>query len=802
MANQYSFHKIEQKWQKRWKESKIHSPDLTDTARKYYALTMFSYPSGDKLHIGHWYNYGPADTYARFMKMKGYNVFQPQGFDAFGLPAENYAIHHKVHPAVSTEKNIATMKKQLDSIGAMYDWQNEIRTCTPEYYKWTQWLFLTLYKMGLAYQKTAPVNWCPSCGTVLANEQVKDGVCDRCKEQVTKKEFTQWFFKITNYAEELLQKLDDLDWPEKTKHMQKNWIGKSVGANIIFNIKGSNDKIEIFTTRSDTIYGATYMVLAPEHSLLKTISTPENVELVHSYIESAKAKTEIERMSLDKDKTGVFTGAFAINPISNVEIPIWVADYVVSSYGTGAIMAVPSGDERDFEFAKAFNLPIIEVVSPNGELHGNDECFSNYGISVNSGEYSGKSTENVQQLINTKLDEMGCGGAKIQYKLHDWLISRQRYWGTPIPIIHCTDCGIVPVDMNSLPVLLPEDIKISSTYGDELSPLATSDSYMNVKCTKCGEDAKRDADTMDTFVCSSWYYLRYPNAKYDDGPFDPEGLKWLPVDSYIGGAEHATMHLLYARFITKALRDGGYLNFDEPFTKLYHQGTITKDGAKMSKSRGNTVSPDEFIENYGSDTFRAYLMFMGPFDEGGDWNDQGITGIDRFLKKVWRFCQLPDTDDSPSKKDLQILHQTIRSVSDDLEHMKFNTAISRLMEFINYFSIHKAVSKDIKLTIIKLIAPLTPHIAEELWEINGGETSVFLELFPEYDKSLAEEDTVTIAVQINGKLRGSVEVSKEIEKEALLIEVKKNENVNIHLSGKEIIKEIVVPQRLVNFVVK
>ena len=802
MANQYSFHKIEQKWQKRWKESKIHSPDLTDTARKYYALTMFSYPSGDKLHIGHWYNYGPADTYARFMKMKGDNVFQPQGFDAFGLPAENYAIHHKVHPAVSTEKNIATMKKQLDSIGAMYDWQNEIRTCTPEYYKWTQWLFLTLYKMGLAYQKTAPVNWCPSCGTVLANEQVKDGVCDRCKEQVTKKELTQWFFKITNYAEELLQKLDDLDWPEKTKHMQKNWIGKSVGANIIFNIKGSNDKIEIFTTRSDTIYGATYMVLAPEHSLLKTISTPENVELVHSYIESAKAKTEIERMSLDKDKTGVFTGAFAINPISNVEIPIWVADYVVSSYGTGAIMAVPSGDERDFEFAKAFNLPIIEVVSPNGELHGNDECFSNYGISVNSGEYSGKSTENVQQLINTKLDEMGCGGAKIQYKLHDWLISRQRYWGTPIPIIHCTDCGIVPVDMNSLPVLLPEDIKISSTYGDELSPLATSDSYMNVKCTKCGEDAKRDADTMDTFVCSSWYYLRYPNAKYDDGPFDPEGLKWLPVDSYIGGAEHATMHLLYARFITKALRDGGYLNFDEPFTKLYHQGTITKDGAKMSKSRGNTVSPDEFIENYGSDTFRAYLMFMGPFDEGGDWNDQGITGIDRFLKKVWRFCQLPDTDDSPSKKDLQILHQTIRSVSDDLEHMKFNTAISRLMEFINYFSIHKAVSKDIKLTIIKLIAPLTPHIAEELWEINGGEASVFLELFPEYDKSLAEEDTVTIAVQINGKLRGSVEVSKEIEKEALLIEVKKNENVNIHLSGKEIIKEIVVPQRLVNFVVK
>ena len=798
----YSFNQIEAKWQEQWRKSKIHSPDLTDSLKKYYALTMFSYPSGDKLHIGHWYNYGPADTFARFMKMKGYNVFQPQGFDAFGLPAENYAIHHKVHPAVSTEKNIATMKKQLDSIGAMYDWQNEIRTSTPEYYKWTQWLFLTLYEMGLAYQKTAPVNWCPSCGTVLANEQVKDGVCDRCKEPVTKKELTQWFFKITEYAEELLEKLDSLDWPEKTKHMQKNWIGKSVGANIIFNIKGFEDKIEVFTTRSDTIYGATYLVLAPEHPLLNSIVLPENIDTVKSYVESAKVKTEIERMSVDRTKTGVFTGAYAVNPINKAEIPIWVADYVVSSYGTGAIMAVPSGDERDFEFAKAFNLPIIEVVSIDGKLHGNDECFSNYGISVNSGEYSGKSTENVQQLINAKLDEMGCGGAKIQYKLHDWLISRQRYWGTPIPIIHCLVCGIVPVSMDELPVLLPQDIKLSSTYGDELSPLATSDSYISVKCPKCGEDAKRDADTMDTFVCSSWYYLRYPNAHYDKGPFDPDRLNWLPVDCYIGGAEHATMHLLYARFITKALRDGGHLDFDEPFTKLYHQGTITKDGAKMSKSRGNTVSPDEFIEKYGSDTFRAYLMFMGPFDEGGDWNDQGITGIDRFLKKVWRFCQLPNSEENPSKKDLQLLHQTIQSVSHDLEQMKFNTAISRLMEFINYFSTHESVGRDFKLNMIKMIAPITPHIAEELWEFNEGEASVFLESFPEYEKSLTEEDTMTIAVQINGKLRGSVEVSKQIEKDALLAIVKKNENVEVHLNGKDIIKEIVVPQRLVNFVVK
>ena len=507
-------------------------------------------------------------------------------------------------------------------------------------------------------------------------------------------------------------------------------------------------------------------------------------------------------MSVDRKKTGVFTGSYAVNPINKAEIPIWVADYVVSSYGTGAIMAVPSGDERDFEFAKTFNLPIIEVVSNDGKEHGNDECFSNYGISVNSGEYSGKSTEKVQELINAKLDEMGCGGAKIQYKLHDWLISRQRYWGAPIPIVHCSVCGIVPLSIDELPVLLPEDIELSSTYGDELSPLATSDSYINVKCPKCDNAAKRDTDTMDTFVCSSWYYLRYPNAGYLQAPFDPKSLKWLPVDCYIGGAEHATMHLLYARFITKALRDGGCLNFDEPFTKLYHQGTITKDGSKMSKSRGNTVSPDEFIEKYGSDTFRAYLMFMGPYDEGGDWNDQGITGIDRFLKKIWRFCQLSHSDGKPKIKDLQIIHQTIHSVSEDLSELKFNTAISRMMECINYFSYHESINTEIKLNVIKMIAPITPHIAEELWEINGGVDSVFLEKFPEYDPVLAEEDTMTIAVQVNGKLRGNIEVAKKINDEDLLKAARSQENVSIHLKDKNVIKEILVPERLVNFVVK
>jgi leucyl-tRNA synthetase len=802
MTLEYSFKDIESKWQEKWEISGLHTPNLTDTEKKFYNLTMFSYPSGDKLHIGHWYNYGPADTYARFMKMRGYNVFQPQGFDAFGLPAENYAIKHGVHPSESTQTNINTMRKQLKSIGAMYDWSNEVNTSSVAYYRWTQWLFLKLYEMGLAYQKTAPVNWCPSCSTVLANEQVKEGVCDRCKDVVTKKHLTQWFFKITDYAEELLQCLDNLDWPEKTKQMQRNWIGKSTGANIFFKEAESGSEIEVFTTRPDTIYGATYMVLAPEHPLLSQIVSDDQQQEVEAYIESSKKKSEIERTSLDREKTGVFTGAFAINPINNGNIPIWVADYVVISYGTGAIMAVPSGDERDFEFAEKYNLPIIEVVSKDGKEYGNDHCFSGYGIAINSGQFSGKKTEEVQQLIINQLVERKCGGKKIQYKLHDWLISRQRYWGTPIPVVHCKACGTVPVPADDLPVLLPEDMELSTTYGDELSPLATSETFLHTSCPACNGSVTRDADTMDTFVCSSWYYLRYPNAEYEKGPFDPNGLDWLPVDCYIGGSEHATMHLLYARFITKALRDGGYLNFDEPFTKLYHQGTITKDGAKMSKSRGNTVSPDEFIERYGSDTFRAYLMFMGPFDEGGDWNDKGITGIDRFLKKVWKFCNLPDSQKDPEKTDLQVVHKTIQSVRNNLEEMKFNTSISRLMEFINHFNKNEEIHRDIKQIFIKLLAPVTPHIAEELWQINGNDASVFLENYPDYDPTLCIDDHITIAIQVNGKLRGSVEVAKDIEKENLLSEARSNENVHSHIEGKQIIKEIVVPQRLVNFVVK
>ena len=798
----YKFKDIEEKWQNRWEVDGLHRPEFSDLDRKYYSLTMFSYPSGDKLHVGHWYAYGPPDTLARFMKMQGYNVFQPQGFDSFGLPAENYAIENGVHPSESTKNNINTMRDQLKSIGAMYDWENEIITSSPEYYKWTQWLFLALYKKGLAYQKNAPVNWCPSCATVLANEQVKEGACERCDAEVTKRNLTQWFFKITDYAEELLQKLENLDWPEKTKHMQRNWIGKSTGANIRFPIEGFNESVEVFTTRPDTIFGATYLVLAPEHPIIKDIVTIDQSKELIKYIEDSKNKTEIERASVDRKKTGVFSGTYAINPLSNVKIPIWVADYVLISYGTGSIMAVPSGDERDFEFAKKYNLSIIEVVSPDGKLHGEDQCFSQYGISVNSGEYSGKTTKDVIKLINSNLKKLGCGEETVQYKLHDWLISRQRYWGAPIPIIHCDFCGSVPVPENDLPVLLPEEIELSSTYGEDFSPLATSDSFINASCPECDKPARRDPDTMDTFVCSSWYYLRYPNSHYRDGAFDSNGLKWLPVDCYIGGAEHATMHLLYARFIVKALRDSGFLNFDEPFLKLYHQGTITKNGSKMSKSRGNTVSPDEFIQKYGSDNFRAYIMFMGPYDEGGDWNDKGITGISRFLIKIWKFCQLPDSDDEKSKKDLQMMHKTIQSVTSDLYQLKFNTAISRLMECMNYFSKHTSVQLDLKRDFIKIIAPIVPHIAEEAWELNGGTNSIFIEPYPDYNPELLEEDSVSIAIQVNGKLRGSIEVSKNISKNDIIVQAKKHENVLIHLAKKKIIKEIVVPERLVNFVVK
>ena len=627
---EYNFKNIEDKWRKNWQKNDLLSTDYNTTKNKKYILTMFSYPSGDKLHIGHWYNYGPVDTFARFLKMNGYNVFQPQGFDSFGLPAENYAIKHGIHPSESTNSNISTMKKQLKSIGAMYNWDKEVVTSSPEYYKWTQWLFLQLYKHNLAYQKEALVNWDPIDQTVLANEQVlADGTSERSGGKVVQKPLKQWFFKITNYSEELL-KFDNLKWPNKTVRMQKNWIGKSVGAKISFNVSSNDKRIEIFTTRPDTIFGATYMVLAPEHPLVEDLDNKD----IKEYCKKASAKSELQRSELDKTKSGIFSGLYAINPANNKKIPIWIADYVLMGYGTGAIMAVPGHDQRDFEFAKKYELKIIQVI--DGKANINEEAYTGDGVLINSEFLNKLPIKEAKVKICEWLESNSIGKKATNYKLKDWLISRQRYWGAPIPIVYDPDGNPHSIPEKHLPWMLPEDAEYKPKG---TSPLGSSKELFKRTEEIFGKGWVPEIDTMDTFVCSSWYYLRYIDANNAKEPFNKNNLSWMPVDYYIGGAEHATMHLLYARFITKALRDMNFINIDEPFTNLYHQGTITKDGSKMSKSKGNTVSPDMFVENYGSDTFRCYLMFMGPFDEGGDWNDKGIKGIYRFLNRSWHICK-------------------------------------------------------------------------------------------------------------------------------------------------------------------
>ncbi|KAJ50443.1 leucyl-tRNA ligase [Clostridium tetanomorphum DSM 665] len=621
---------VDKKWQKKWEESNLYKFDKNKDGKKLYVLEMFSYPSASKLHAGHWFNYGPVDSWARVKRMQGFNVFQPMGFDAFGLPAENFAIKTKIHPKDSTMKNIETMEEQLKAMGAMFNWENEIITCNPDYYKWTQWVFLKLYEKGLAYRKKAPVNWCPSCNTVLANEQVIDGACERCNTEVTKKDLTQWFLKITDYAEELLQKLDELDWPEKTKAMQRHWIGKSTGAEVTFKIHNSDLKFDVFTTRADTLFGVTYVVLAPENPLVDKITTDENKESVEAYKNQAKKQSDIERQSITREKTGVFTGSYAINPVNERKVPIWVADYVLNTYGTGAVMAVPAHDERDFAFATKYDLPIERVIEGGDSLP-----YTEAGIMINSDEFNGMNSDEGRKAIVEKLSKNGLGTEKINYRLRDWLVSRQRYWGAPIPIIHCDKCGIVPVPESQLPVELPYNVEFAP---DGKSPLAKSEEFINTTCPVCGGHARREADTLDTFVCSSWYYLRYPDNKNSEKAFDSELInEILPVDKYVGGPEHACMHLLYARFITKALRDMGYLNFDEPFLSLTHQGLILgPDGQKMSKSKGNTIAPDDYIKEYGSDVFRMYLMFGFDYSEGGAWSDDTIKAIGRFIDRVER----------------------------------------------------------------------------------------------------------------------------------------------------------------------
>lgn len=798
---------IESKWRKKWEETGLYKfhPERAD--KKLYVLEMFSYPSGAKLHAGHWYNYGPADTYARFKKMQGYEVFQPMGFDAFGLPAENYAIKTGIHPQDSTLKNIATMENQLKAIGAMYDWDYEVITCVPEYYKWTQWLFLQMYKHGLAYRKEAPVNWCPSCNTVLANEQVVQGECERCGSVVERKNLTQWFFKITDYAEELLQDLDKLDWPEKTKLMQKNWIGKSYGGEIEFAVKDSDVKFRVFTTRADTAFGVTYVVLAPESPLVDKIVTPECKAAVEEYRKNAAKTTEIDRLASNREKTGVLTGTYAINPVNGREVPILVADYVLASYGTGAVMGVAAHDERDYVFAQKLGLPIERVVKG---VEGNDELpFCDYGVMINSGEFDGMTSEEGKIAVIKKLEKEGKGALKTNYRLRDWLISRQRYWGAPIPMIHCEHCGAVPVPEEDLPVRLPYNVDFKP---DGESPLAKCEEFMNVRCPVCGRPARRDPDTLDTFVCSSWYYLRYPDNKNSEKAFDREKIdKMLPVDKYIGGAEHACMHLLYARFFTKALRDMGYLDFDEPFLSLVHQGTILgSDGFKMSKSRGNVVSPDDSIEKYGADVFRMYLMFGFSYVEGGPWNDNGIESMAKFFDRVERLIRKGSGQDEArvsteaQEKLDYVRNNTIKCVSADIENFSFNTAIARIMEFVNavydYVNAGGATGEffeDCRKDLVRLLAPFAPHFAEELWEILGQEYSVFNQPFPVCNEDALVLKKVELAVQVNSRIRAKITVASDASREQ--IEKAALAALEGQLDGAPK-KIIVVPGRLVNVI--
>lgn len=806
--------KVDEKWQKQWKDSNLYKFNKDNLDKKLYVLEMFPYPSGSKLHAGHWFNYGPVDSWARMRRMQGYNIFQPMGFDAFGLPAENFAIKTGIHPKDSTEKNIVTMEEQLKAMGTMFNWENEVITCNPDYYKWTQWIFLKLFENDLAYRKNAPVNWCPSCNTVLANEQVVDGACERCSTEVTKKDLTQWFFKITNYAEELLQKLDNLDWPEKTKAMQKHWIGKSIGAEVTFNIADSDLQFNVFTTRVDTLFGVTYVVIAPENEIVDKITTAEFKAAVDKYKEDAKMQSDIERQSITREKTGVFTGTYAINPINGRKVPIWIGDYVLNTYGTGCVMAVPAHDERDFAFATKYNLPIERVIEGGENLP-----YTEYGNMVNSGDFDGQSGDEAKAAVVSKLESIGLGKGKVNYRLRDWLVSRQRYWGAPIPIIHCDKCGNVPVPEKDLPVLLPYDVEFSP---DGKSPLSKSEEFINTTCPVCGEPAKRDMDTLDTFVCSSWYYLRYPDNKNSDKAFDPETInKMLPVDMYVGGPEHACMHLLYARFFTKALRDMGYLSFDEPFLSLRHQGLILgPDGLKMSKSKGNTISPDDYIKDHGSDVFRMYLMFGFDYSEGGAWSDDGIKSIARFVERIERTLEsCRDDIGNPknnknslekSEKELNYMrHYAIKAITEDAGKFQFNTSIARLMEFVNALSKYvgeenknPSFLKETIVDFIKLIAPFAPHFAEEQWELTGMNYSVFNAEWPTFNPDALIKDEVEIAIQVNGKIKSKINIATGLTEDEIKEAALNNSDIKASIDGKQVVKVVVVKGRLVNIVVK
>ena len=808
---------IDRKWQERWAEDDLYRVPEDSGRPKWYDLTMYPYPSGD-LHIGHWYAMAPSDCHARFRRMQGYNVLHPIGFDAFGLPAENAAIGRGIHPYTWTMSNIENMRGQLRSIGAIYDWNRELICCLPEYYRWNQWFFLKFYEQGLAYRANAPVVWCPSCQTVLANEQVVNGGCERCGAVVTRRDLEQWFLKITDYADELLDFSTLVDWPEKILMMQRNWVGRSQGVEVSFDIAHNRvgvDEIRTFTTRIDTIFGVTFLVLAPEHPLVPALTAEGQRAAVEEYVSQARRTSEIERMSADKEKTGVPLGAYAVNRLNGERIPIFTADYVLTTYGTGAVMGVPAHDDRDLAFARKYGLPVRTVIAPL-EWDGREPAaaYLGEGFMTNSGKYDGMTDEEGKAAIADDIEKNGWGRRATSYRLRDWLISRQRYWGTPIPMIYCDRCGIVPVPEGDLPVLLPEDAEFKPT-GE--SPLTSHPSFLNVDCPQCGGPARRETDTMDTFIDSSWYLLRYVSPKYDGGPFDPELLKkWLPVDQYTGGAEHAVLHLLYSRFFIKAMRDMGLVDFDEPFLRLFNQGVILgADHEKMSKSRGNVVNPDDVVGLMGADAVRCFLMFIGPWDQGGPWSDVGINGVARWLNRVWGLMErnpqdlaAADADPQAVRDTLRILHQTVRKCYNDLDKFKFNTAIAALMELANHLSkvwaegsVDPATWRECVEKFLLMLAPIAPHIAEELWERAGHSYSVHQQRFPEWDDALAAADTITLVVQVNGRVRDRIEAPADIDEPAARELALSSVKVQPYTEGKTVNKTIYVPGRLVNVVV-
>ncbi len=797
--DKYNHLEIEPKWMKKWLDEKAFSAVDNDKTRKaIYVLDMFPYPSGAGLHVGHPEGYTATDIFCRFLRMAGYNVLHPMGWDAFGLPAENYAIQTGTQPRVSTDNNIARFKKQIQSLGFSYDWDREIDTTDPDYFKWTQWIFLQLLKRGLAYEAEIPVNWCPELKTVLANEEVVNGKSERGGHPVIKMPMRQWMLKITAYAEELLNDLELVDWPEPIKLMQRNWIGKSTGADVTFKIQNSELEIEVYTTRPDTLFGATYMVLSPEHPLVNEITTEGQIFAVEVYKEEASHKSDLERTDLAKDKTGVFTGAYAINPVNNKEIPVWISDYVLMSYGTGAIMAVPGHDQRDYEFAKKFDLPIVEVIS-GGNLE--EAAHEGDGELINSDFLNGMPVEESKKKMTDWLEEKGIGKYAVNYKLHDWVFSRQRYWGEPIPVVHCEKCGTVPVPEDQLPVVLPEVDKYEPTGTGE-SPLANIEEWVNASCPKCREKAKRETNTMPQWAGSSWYYLRFADPHNSEKIIDPEKEKyWLPVDVYVGGAEHAVLHLLYARFWHKVLHDAGVVSSKEPFVKLHNQGMILgKDGEKMSKSRGNVINPDDVVHEYGADSLRMYEMFMGPLEQQKPWNTQGVEGIYRFLQRVWRLSQreLSEEQDADLEKSR---HKMIKKVTEDIEGFRFNTAISAMMIFTNEAQNIKASREDIE-ALIKCLSPFAPHLAEEIWENLRHDDFVCKVEWPTFDKAKIIDETIELVVQVNGKLRARIPAELDADKDALLEKVKTDEKLTKWLEGKTIVKEIFVPNKLINFVVK